>query len=123
MHRVEPKAFLIGATAIRRDELTAYLKEIGAEGWESDAKNDIAEIVEVYSRGCYMSFDESLNDNLTRVRKTNIGHIKNIIEQQHGCVMTHGYLNFQFTGISRVFTAELCRHPTGAGISERSLRT
>jgi thymidylate synthase (FAD) len=122
MHRVEPKVFVTAVTQVDEEGLAAYLEDIGALGWESDAQSGVEEIVEVMSRGCYMSFGTGLNPNLTRVRDGNQPHLANIIAQGHGSVMEHGWVSFNFTGVSRVFTHELVRHRVGVAISQESLR-
>lgn len=122
MQRVEPKVFVIAETKINDTELRQYLTEIGAEGWNSDAPSDIEELVEIMSRGCYKSFGTELNKNITRTRDGNKPHLKNIIAVNHGSVMEHAMISFQFVNVSRVFTHELVRHRVGTAISQESLR-
>ena len=120
-HQVEPKVFCIGETKVNRDEMKAYLKSLGVEDWETDAPDDISEIIEVDGRGCYLSFGTELNDNITRVREGNDVYLENIIKVKHGSVLEHGFVNFQIVDVSRVFTHELVRHRMAA-ISQESLR-
>jgi len=122
MKIITPKVFLIGETKILDEGIKDYLTYLGVPNWISDASTDIEKIIEIYGRLCYGSYDVSLNKNLTRVRKHNKDYLKNIIEKGDGSVLEHSTLNFIFCDVSRVFTAELCRHRVGTAISERSLR-
>ncbi len=122
MHFVEPEVFIIGRSEVDREGMNAYLKSVGAEGWETDAPSGVEEIVEVNSRGCYMSFGTDLNPNITRTREGNEAHLANILSSGHGSVLEHSYVTFQFVNVSRVFTHELVRHRAGVAISQESLR-
>lgn len=123
MHRVEPTVFCVGEVQTNRDQLKEYLSYIGADSWETDADiSGIEEIIEIQGRGCYKSFGTELNANLTRVRNGNQAYMENIINVKHGSVIEHGFACFQFCDVSRVLTAELCRHRVGVAISEQSLR-
>ncbi len=121
-HKIEPQIFCIGETRKNEDEMQRYLSAIGAEGWTTDALDDISEIIEVEGRGCYLAFGTELNENVTQVREGNEPYLANIISSGHGSVLAHGYVNFQIIEVSRVFTHELVRHPTGSGFSQESLR-
>ncbi len=121
-HKIEPQIFCIGETRKNEDEIQRYLTAIGAEGWTTDALDDISEIIEVEGRGCYLAFGTELNENVTQVREGNEPYLANIISSGHGSVLAHGYVNFQIIEVSRVFTHELVRHPTGSGFSQESLR-
>jgi len=120
-HPTTPKVFCIGESKTNETELWKYLESIGAIGWSTDAHN-LAEIIEVDGRGCYLSFGTELNDNITRVREGNEEYISNIINVKHGSVLEHGFVNFQIVDVSRVFTHELVRHRAGTAISQESLR-
>jgi len=109
-HQTKPKVFCIGETKINRDELKAYLESLGVPEWESDATDDVSELIEIEGRGCYLSFGTEMNDNINRVRKTNEDYIDNIIKVKHGSVLEHAFLNFQILDASRVFTHEVVRH-------------
>ncbi len=122
MHKVEPEVFVIGETRVNREELDRWLEAIGASDWSTDASSDLEEIIEVDSRGCYMSFGTGLNPNISRVREGNRAHLGNILNVGHGSVLEHGFVNFQFHNVSRVFTHELVRHRAGVAISQESLR-
>lgn len=122
MHEVEPKAFLIGETALIPDNIDEYLEYIGVPEWESDAVTDGEELIEIMGRLCYRSFKVGLNPNVTKIRERNDEYIKNIIAVRHGSVVEHVLLNFIFSDVSRVFTHELVRHRVGTAISQESLR-
>ena len=128
MHKVEPKVFLIGETKINQEGLQELLNYLGVPNWKSDAPTDIEKIIEVFGRSCYMSFQDEnqkasvLNPNLTMVRKENKKYIENIIQKGDGSVLEAGFVNFFFGDVSRIFSAELCRHRVGTAISEKSLR-
>ncbi len=122
MHYIEPQVFLVGQTNVNREGLQAYLTYIGVPEWRTDAPSSVEEIVEVMSRGCYKSFGTGLNPNLTKVRTSNKGHLDNVLSSRHGSVLEHGFVNFMFTDVSRVFTHELVRHRAGTAISQESLR-
>ena len=122
MHFVEPQVFIVGRSQVDREGMNAYLEAIGAEGWETDAPSGVEEIIEVNSRGCYMSFGTDLNPNITQTRDGNEAHLANILSSGHGSVLEHSYVTFQFVNVSRVFTHELVRHRAGVAISQESLR-
>lgn len=122
MRRVEPKVFLLGETQINEEGLAGYLKEIGAEGWTTDAPSGSEKITEVMGRICYRAFGSGLNANITRVREGNERYIGNIAESKHGSVCEHAVVNFVFHDVSRVFTHELVRHRAGTAMSQESLR-
>lgn len=122
MHKVEPQVFLIGETRIVEDGLAAYLEHIGAPEWQTTAPTDVEKIVEVYGRLCYRSWKPGMNPNVTKVREGNDTYLSNILSVKHGSVVEHGFINFIFADVSRVFTHELVRHRVGTAISQESLR-
>lgn len=127
MRLVEPKVFLIGETRIITKGLKDYLKHIGlprwkSKDWRTGFPSDIEKIIEVYGRICYKSWKPGLNPNVTKVRDTNRDYLENIITSEHGSVLEHGYINFVFADVSRVFTHELVRHRVGDSFSQESLR-
>ena len=122
MKFVEPKVFLVGETRMVEEGLAGYLEHLGVPQWTTDAPSDAEKLCEVMGRLCYRSFEPGLNPNVTRVRQGNATYLGNIINVGHGSVLEHGYLNFIFADVSRVFTHELVRHRAGTGISQESLR-
>ncbi len=122
MHRVEPNLHLVAHTSIDDEGLKAYLEEIGAPDWATDAPSDVEEIVEVMGRECYRAFGVDLNENITRVREGNAPYLLNILSSGHGSVLQHSWVSFMFTNVSRVLTHELVRHTAGTAVSQESLR-
>lgn len=122
MKLVQPKVFLVGETRIVEEGLQGYLNHIGVPEWHTDAPSDIEKITEVMGRLCYKSFDIGLNKNLSRIREGNTQYLGNIVQVKHGSVIEHGFVNFIFADVSRVFTHELVRHRAGTAISQESLR-
>jgi len=122
MKFTEPKVFLIAETKILDENLKAYLKEIDAEDWSTNAPSDIEKLIEVMGRLCYKSFKPGLNPNVTKIRQDNKEYINNLLSSKHGSVLEHGWVSFIFLNVSRVFTHELVRHRVGTAISQESLR-
>jgi thymidylate synthase (FAD) len=123
----KPKVFVLGEQIADTTEIHDYLKHLGAEKWfrenvEDSQVSDAELLSEVMSRGCYKSFGEGLNPNVTKIREGNDIHLKNVIESQHGSILEHSTVNFMFCDVSRVFTHELVRHRVGVAISQESLR-
>ena len=124
MKLVKPKIFLIAETAINDYNLNGFLSEIGASNWTTDAPSDSEKLTEIAGKTCYMSFDESLNKNLTKVRKNqNKEYIQDgIIKVDHGSVLEHSTVTFAICNVSRIFTHELVRHRAGCAYSQVSGR-
>ncbi len=122
MHLVKPSVFLIASTEIDEDGMAEYLKFLGVPDWQTDAPSGAEELIEVQSRGCYMSFGTELNPNLTQVRDGNLAHLANVVKQGHGSVLEHASASWVFGNVSRVLTHELVRHRVGTAISQQSLR-
>lgn len=127
MQFCDPKVFVLGEVVTDDTEIYGYLKHLGAEKWyrenvEDSQVSDTELLSEIYSRGCYKSFGEGLNPNVTKIREGNDIHLKNVIESQHGSILEHSTVNFMFVDVSRVFTHELVRHRVGVAISQESLR-
>jgi len=117
--------FLVGETRFVEDPVfgrEALMAHLGVPDWKSDAFTDAEELCEVMGRLCYMSFDPSLNKNITRVRQGNEAYLANILRVNHGSVLEHSQLNFVFCGVSRVLTHELVRHRVGVAVSQTSMR-
>ena len=127
MRRVMPRIFLVGETrgidvGLNAYGLNAYLRDVGAGDWTTDAAGDGERLIEAAGRLCYRSWAPGLNPNVTKVREGNAAYFKNIIDQRHGSVMEHGSVSFIFHNVSRVFTHELVRHRAGCAISQESMR-
>lgn len=124
---ISPEVYLIGQTAINREGMNNYLSAIGAGSWSTAAHSDAEELIEVAGKSCYLSFDLSLNSNLTRVNtRDNFLYIKeSILKTKHFSVIEHGHVNFGLVNVSRVFTHELVRHRhlTFSQVSGRYVRT
>jgi thymidylate synthase (FAD) len=124
MKLVTPKVFIIGETRIDEQGFEAMLTEIGVPDWHSDGDSDTEVLVEAAGKLCYMSFDTTLNKNLTKTgTRNNFDYIQQgIIATQHGSVLEHVAVNIVFVNVSRVFTHELVRHRAGASYSQTSGR-
>lgn len=121
---VQPKAFLIAETKLLHDGLQQSLTELGVPDWKTDAASDAEHLIEFSGKSCYMSFDTTLNKNLTRVgTRNNQEYIQEqIIKTGHGSVLEHGTMTFFLVNVSRVLTHELVRHRAGNAFSQVSGR-
>lgn len=123
MKLVEPKVFLIGTPQINREEVQAWLEEMGVGEFELPRTATNGELlVQLAGKRCYKSFVAGVNPNVTKVRKEVAEFIENILKVGHGSVLEHATYNFALENVSRVFTAEMNRHRAGMAISEGSLR-
>lgn len=121
----EIRVFQIARTTVLRDEVRAWLDDLGAMEFEipeEDAVSDPALLVALAAKQCYLSFQPGLNPNITKVRKDMVEYLDNVLKQKHGSVLEHAVFTFGINGCSRVFTGENNRHRAGVGISERSMR-
>lgn len=129
MEFVEPKVYLLAKTSLCSG-LKDYLEDIGSPAWTPDPNvSDGENLIEAAGRMCYRSWQAydpekplATNKNVVKVREGNQRYIKNILESRHGSVVEHVSLTFLLQDVSRVFTAELCRHRAGMAYSEASLR-
>lgn len=121
---VTPSAFLIAQTLVDHSAMDEALKTLGVEHWVTDAKNDTAKLIEFAGKSCYMSFDTSINKNLTAAgTRANHDYIQNgIIAHRHGSVLEHATVTFFLANVSRIVTHELVRHRAGAAYSQTSGR-
>lgn len=121
---IHPKAFLIAETRVDEAAISDALKRLGVEGWTSDAATDSDLLVEFAGKSCYMSFDTSLNQNLTKVGgRNNHDYIQQgIIANKHGSVLEHASVTFFLANVSRVVTHEIVRHRAGTAFSQTSGR-
>ena len=121
-HIVFPSVFLIAETRLvgapsdpapQPRGWTQLLKKWGVPGWEvRGAKSDAEALIELAGKSCYMSFDVSLNKNLTRTgTRENQEYIQEqIVKTGHGSVLEHAYVTFAFVNVSRILTHEQVRH-------------
>lgn len=121
---IKPQAFLIAETQAVIPGIVNALAELGVQGWNSDATDDAALLTEFAGKSCYMSFDTTLNQNLTRTgTRTNHEYVQQqIVGQGHGSVLEHSTVTFFLVNVSRVVTHEIVRHRAGAAYSQTSGR-
>lgn len=115
MESAHPRVFPVAQTRIDRPALRAFFDHLGVEG-TTDAHSEAEELTEVAGKLCYMSFDTSLNQNLTVTgSRKNFDYIQQgLISTKHGSVLEHATISFIFADVSRIFTHELVRHRAGA---------
>lgn len=125
MRNVEIEVFCIGKTSVDKSEVQRWMDSIGANEFEiptDEACTDPALLVSLAAKRCYMSFQPSLNPNVSKVRKDLTEYLDNVLKSGHGSVLEHACYTFAIENISRVFTGEMNRHRAGVGISEGSMR-
>lgn len=124
MKFVEPEVCLIGESTIIPEGFQRMLEVLGVPHWKSDGESDTEIIMEAAGKMCYMSFDTSLNKNLTKTgTRDNFSYLQEgIIATKHGSVLEHCVVNIAFLNVSRVLTHELVRHRAGAAYSQTSGR-
>lgn len=119
---VEPSVHLLGETKMIPEGMASALEVLGAPDWKTDAETDAETLIEFGGRLCYLSFNEDLNPNVTRVREGNRPYLGNILKSGHGSVVEHAVCNFAFLNTTPVFTHELVRHRAGTMFSQTSGR-
>ena len=121
---IKPQAFIIAETQAIIPGIVNSLAALGVQGWNSDASDDAALLTEFAGKSCYMSFDTTLNQNLTRTgTRTNHEYVQQqIVGQGHGSVLEHSTVTFFLVNVSRVVTHEIIRHRAGAAYSQTSGR-
>ena len=121
---IEPGLFVIAETNIDYAGLQAALEDLGAPNWTTDGGSSAETLTEFVGKLCYMSFDTSLNKNLTRTgTRNNQDYIqKGLVETRHGSVLEHSTVSILFTRVSRILTHELVRHRAGCAYSQVSGR-
>lgn len=122
MQNVNPKFYILGASRMLIDNVDRMLKDIGAEGWHTNAVTEAEALTEIAGRMCYKSFGTELNPNITKVREGNHDYIGNILKTRHGSILEHTTVTVAFLNVSRIFTHELCRHRAGCAFSQESMR-
>ena len=123
--QVPIEVFIIGSTKVNEAEVKRWMKHVGADSFEipdDQVVSNPAMLIALAGKRCYMSFEEGLNPNVSRIRKDYVQYFDNILASGHGSVLEHAVYNFAIEGVSRVFTAEMNRHRAGWAISEGSLR-
>jgi len=123
---IHPKAFLIAETRVHDTAMLDSLAHLGVPNPKGllGSDNDAEVLTEFAGKSCYMSFDESLNQNLTKVGgRSNHDYIQQaIIANHHGSVLEHSTVTFFITNVSRVVTHEAIRHRAGTAFSQTSGR-
>lgn len=121
---IQPRAYLVAETKVDSDAMGEALQHLGVNNWTTDADTDADLLSEFAGKSCYMSFDTSLNANLTRVGgRNNHDYLqKGIIGQKHGSVLEHSTVSFFIVDVSRVVTHEIIRHRAGTAFSQSSGR-
>lgn len=121
---VHPKSFLIAETWASFAGMQSALESLGVSGWRTDAETAADLLTEFAGKSCYMSFDTTLNKNLTKTgTRNNHDYIQQgIIANSHGSVLEHSTVTFFITNVSRVVTHEAIRHRAGTAFSQTSGR-
>ena len=120
MEFTRPRVYHVGQTSVDEMGLAAYLEDIGAPEWQTDAVTGAEKLVEVMGRGCYNSYAVGLNANVTKVRQGNASYIKNILESKHGSVLEHATDSYMIF-CSRAVTHQIVRARVGVAYSQASL--
>ena len=112
MKQVEPEVYLLARSHVDHEEARRWLDDLGATEYALPEHTSQAELLTTLAgKRCYMSFEPGLNPNVTRVRKDIVAFIENILQARHGSVLEHCTYTFALENVSRVFTAEMNRHP------------
>ena len=121
---VHPKSFLIAETRASFAGMQSALESLGVPEWGTDAETSADLLTEFAGKSCYMSFDTTLNKNLTKTgTRNNHDYIQQgIIANSHGSVLEHSTVTFFITNVSRVVTHEIIRHRAGTAFSQTSGR-
>ncbi len=127
MRSVQPEVYLVARPAIDYQQLAAYLREVGGEGWlerldRGELDCDAENLAEFAGKLCYRAWEPGLNPNVRKVRTDHAAYLQNILSQAHGSVLEHASFSFVLHNVSRVLTHELVRHRPGTAISQESLR-
>lgn len=121
---VHPKSFLIAETQTSFKGIQSALESLGVPEWGTDAETSADLLTEFAGKSCYMSFDTTLNKNLTKTgTRNNHDYIQQgIIGNGHTSVLEHSTVTFFITNVSRVVTHEIIRHRAGTAFSQTSGR-
>lgn len=110
-----PSVYLVGHQQVNVTALDAFLADIGAPDWTTDAISPGEKLIETAGRVCYESFKKPRPGG-------NKAYIEHIIDVGHGSVLEHEVFNLIITGVSRSLTHQLERHRAGWSYSELSQR-
>jgi len=120
------EVFRIAHTVVDKDEVQRWMDFLGANEFDVDELGEVctnpAALIALAGKRCYLSFQPSLNPNISRIRKEYVKYFDNILRSGHGSVVEHSTSSFAMENVSRVFTSEMNRHRAGWAISEGSLR-
>lgn len=122
------EVFNIARTQVDREEVRRWLDFVGVSAEyelpEDGAVSNPALLIALAAKRCYKSFEvnQSLNPNLTQIRKDWGEYLDNVLKVGHGSVLEHSVFTFAIENVSRVFTGEMNRHRAGWAISEGSMR-
>jgi thymidylate synthase (FAD) len=125
MRNVAIEVFHIAKTSVDRDQVKKWLDYLGANEFDVPQEGVVADpalLIALAAKRCYLSFQNGLNPNITKVRKDMTEYLDNILASGHGSVLEHSSWSFAIEGVSRVFTGEMNRHRAGVAISEGSMR-
>ena len=129
MNTATPKIYIVGETSVDHEQMQLAIDEMtGTQdgNWDPlfNGANSAALMTEFAGKGCYLSFEDGANKNLTRTgtRSTEEYIGEQILKQKHGSVLEHSTVNVQITNASRVLTHELVRHRVGTAYSQLSGR-
>jgi thymidylate synthase ThyX len=108
MRSVQPEVFLVARPAIDYDQVAAYLREVGGEGWlerldRGELASDAENLAEFAGKMCYRAWEPGLNPNVRKVRNDHEAYLQNILKQAHGSVLEHASFTFVLHNVSRVF--------------------
>lgn len=133
MQSVSPQTYLIGYTTLDRKSLARYLKDTDQAEFlddileaeqstlETPGLSGLEILCSFYAKLCYKALASGHNANLSRTRDIR-SNVVATLQQGHGSVFEHVWLNFITTGCSRIFTHELVRHRVGTAFSQTSGR-
>lgn len=127
-HFVLPKTYLVGFTAVNMPGMLEYLADTNQETFMVDIEdarksglNDGEILCSFYAKLCYASLTTEKNLNISKVRSIE-DNVHSIVDNAHGAVVEHCWINFVTTKCSRIYTHELVRHRVGTAFSQTSGR-
>jgi thymidylate synthase (FAD) len=123
--QVEIEVFNIARTKVDKEEVQRWLDYLGVHEFDWPNPQVVSEpalLVALAGKRCYLSFEQGLNPNISKIRKNYVDYFDNILSSGHGSILEHSVYSYAIEGCSRVFCAEMNRHRAGWAISEGSLR-